>query len=203
MTTTSEAALEYHRAGIQVLPLPIGSKAPAPGQSWKSYTQHPQTEAEVRELFREPRNVAWIAGGASRNLVVFDFDARGGYLRALANERFRRIVERTSVSRTGGDLPHVAIRTPVPCRTRKVADFSLDVRGEGAYTVEPYSLHKSGQLYIWPEGFRPPLELEDLSDFPFPWLSPYQAPPETPEDNIPPARLPGRSGVSADALWRS
>lgn len=174
---TSEAALEYHRAGIQVLPLPYGSKAPAAGESWKAYTSKIQTEADVRELFPESelRNVAWIAGTVSGNLAIADFDARWGIQKAVDVARFRRFMESTSVSRTGSGLMHVAFRTPFPCRTRKVRDFAVDIRGEGSYSLEPFSLHPdSRQFYLWEDGFRPPLQLADAADFPFPeWLLPY------------------------------
>jgi hypothetical protein len=174
---TSEAVIEYNRVGIQLLPLPYGSKAPTAGESWKAYTRKIQTEQEVRELFPDgrERNVAWIAGTVSGNLAIADFDARWGIQKAVEVERFRRFMERTSVSRTGSGKLHVAFRTPFPCKTHKVPDFAAEIRGEGAYSVEPFSLHPdTRQPYLWEEEFRPPLQIADPADFPFPsWLLPY------------------------------
>lgn len=158
-----ETARRYRAEGLQSFALPSGSKRPA--GPWKAFTEKPNTEAQLVELFSADSNIAVVAGAISGNLAILDFDSMSAF------ERYRRdlipILNIAPVSRTGRGV-HIWIRTPFTPRTSKPA-HDIDVKGQGGYIVAPRSLHPSGVQYeFWDPFTAPPLI--DPAAIPFPIL---------------------------------
>ncbi len=168
-----QTAIKYREAGLQSFALPSGSKRPA--GPWKAFTEKPNTEAQLIELFSTPSNIAVVAGAISGDLAILDFDSMAAF------ERHRRdltpILNIAPVSRTGRGV-HVWIRVPFTPRTSKPAP-DIDVKGQGGYIVAPNSLHPSGVQYeFWDPFTAPPLIDPAAIPFPIlPWI-----PEQTRED---------------------
>lgn len=171
-----QSALDYHKQKICILPLVLGQKVPKKGISWlNEYLSSPQTPEKIRIWFADDHNIGWIAGKESGNLVIIDFDSLSDYKKALQNERFAWIVNRTAVSRrVNGRGAHVALRIKdFPVRSRKIGN--IDIKGQNSYTLEPPSYLRNEQArfpYYWDQ-FNNVLEIP-FDDFPFPeWFTPY------------------------------
>ena len=82
-----DQALAYLRAGLAVLPADVPAKRPL--MDWKSRQTALPTETEVRDWFRGNVGYCIVAGTASGNLEMIDFDCQGlvfaewGYRRAV------------------------------------------------------------------------------------------------------------------------
>ena len=183
-----QTAIKYREAGLQSFALPSGSKRPA--GPWKAFTEKPNTEAQLVELFSADSNIAVVAGAISGNLAILDFDSMSAF------ERYRRdlipILNIAPVSRTGRGV-HVWIRTPFTPRTSKPWP-DIDIKGQSSYIVAPNSLHPSGVQYeFWDPFTAPPLV--DPGDLPFP-ISPWI--PEQTREKGPGRVLTEGQGVFVD-----
>jgi DNA-binding IscR family transcriptional regulator len=142
------AALQYHNLGLNVIPIKKGGKEPL--VQYSQYTYRRQTENDIYSLFPDENlNVGIITGDCSRNLFILDFDSEAGYQTVLHNERFRRIVEHTTVVTSGRESGgrHILLRAHVPVRSTNNKELDLDVKGVGGYCVAPPSLHPTGKRY--------------------------------------------------------
>lgn len=81
-----DRALAYLRAGLAVLPADVPAKRPL--LDWKSRQTALPTEAEVRDWFRANVGYCIVAGAASGNLEMIDFDCQG-----LVFEEWKSAVE--------------------------------------------------------------------------------------------------------------
>ena len=68
-----DSAREYHRQGLQVIPLAEREKIPL--VSWKEYQFKRQSETDLLTLFPDDkRNIGIIGGAISDNFFCLDFD---------------------------------------------------------------------------------------------------------------------------------
>lgn len=76
VTTCLEVASSYGRAELCVLPANLADKHPDVG-SWKQYQLRFPTDDELRRWFKRDRPMCLVAGAASNNLEMIDFDCAG------------------------------------------------------------------------------------------------------------------------------
>ena len=79
--TESSAVLEYarsyHQAGLTVLPIAEGAKAPPPGFRKAEFLEKPQRAEDLPAIFaKNGLNIGVYGGAVSHNLVVLDIDSR-------------------------------------------------------------------------------------------------------------------------------
>lgn len=81
MTTTSilDAALEWHRRGVCVIPAKPGKR---PGLPWTEYQTRTSTEEEIRAWFGRDRYDGFgvVCGAVSGNLEMIEFEGRARHL---------------------------------------------------------------------------------------------------------------------------
>lgn len=85
------SALEYHQAGLQVVPvLQMEDKSIRFRGSWKKWQTQKQTEQEVKDLFAEP---CWgLAIVCTDGMEVIDIDVKHDPQRTIANQYFDEVV---------------------------------------------------------------------------------------------------------------
>jgi hypothetical protein len=137
----AEAALEYRARGMWVTP--TDGKAPIL-DDWPNLRLD---EDGIRRSFGPDHNVGVILGASG--LADLDFDDRAAVeaYRALAPAE---LVDTAEFEHAG--RPHLIVRSEgVQTRKFKRADGSmlLELRGEGAQTVFPPSIHPDGLTYVW------------------------------------------------------
>lgn len=74
--TTGDSALAYRQAALCVLPANLADKRPDAG-NWKQYQNRLPTDEELRRWFKRDRPMCLVAGPASDNLEMIDFDCGG------------------------------------------------------------------------------------------------------------------------------
>lgn len=142
---TRDAALDYRSGlGWALLPIRAGSKEPNAlalecvygHTGWKHLTGTPATEDDIRRWFEaDPStNVAVLTGKPSGGLVIADYDR--GVPPAIGTP---------TVATSRG--VHVYTIASEPVATTKTT-FG-EIRGDGSYTLLPYSTHPSGERYEW------------------------------------------------------
>jgi hypothetical protein len=163
-----EAARQYIRSGLSVLPIRAdGSKAPAIGE-WKSYQSRRPTGYEINEWFdgRQNNGIAIVSGAVSGNLEVLDFDEDAEQLFSIWQEMVEAecpgLIERLPKVATPNKGFHLRYRSSVIEGNRKVAlrlkevpegtqgarkidgkyhkvETLIETRGEGGYAIAPPS----------------------------------------------------------------
>jgi len=121
-----------------------------PKIAWKEYQTRLPTKEEVTQWFSEDPtpNVAIVTGGLSK-IVAFDVDSEEGQRYADDEGGFPDTVK----VKTGKGV-HIYMKHPGFHAANQVdTDIGLDVRGDGGYLVAPPSIHGSGRIYQWDEGF--------------------------------------------------
>ena len=143
-----EYALRYHRRRWWVTP--TSGKAPVLGD-WPN--RH-LDEDGIREHFRPGLGIGVILGRSG--LADLDFDD----IKAV---RAYGIIAPPELGGAAvfkhGDRPHIIVKAQdVETRRFKRADGStlLEIRGDGAQTVFPPSVHRDGQPYVWLNDCDPP-----------------------------------------------
>lgn len=137
-----EAANEYIKIGLSIVPLKAGSKIPF--VQWKDYQKRLPSQQDLDEWFHDhpERNIGIVCGEVSNNLVVLDFDDE-----EVGQQWMRKHVylcRETWIVKTNQGY-HVYFRIPEPPST-----FSFEggeVKGAGGYVVAPPSIHQSGKKY--------------------------------------------------------
>lgn len=161
-----EAADEYTRMGLAVVPLPQGEKRPA--IRWKAYQAAGPTPDEVNGWWRERpyAGMAVVLGPVSGVLAV-DVDGPDAH----AELEWRLGAEPVAPKvLTGSGKPyryHLLFRHPadVPTRARVTPWHpQLEFRGLGGLSVLPPSVHPSGRRYRWANGRS--LDEVELPDLP-------------------------------------
>jgi putative DNA primase/helicase len=155
-----DAALEYAREGLAVLPLhsPRGGGCSC-RRPCTNVGKHPRTKHGLNDATTDPdvirrwwktwpdANVA-IRTGAVSKLAVLDVDPRHGGVDSL---RALGPLPETALSETGGGGYHIAFSHPgghVKTTANSLGP-GLDIRADGGYIVAPPSLHASGKRYAW------------------------------------------------------
>src|SRR5690349_20024290 len=102
-----EAALNFHRAGLCIIPL--RGKHPAV-EEWKQYQSAQATEQDIENWHKRGllTNIGVVCGAVSDNTVVIDFDGPGGYPAFAAT--FPHLADTFTVATGGGIGKHVYLR---------------------------------------------------------------------------------------------
>ena len=134
----------YHSQGVQLIPLTKGKKAD--GQAWKQYTERPQTQKDIQELFgNERKNIALLSGNYSQNMVTLDFDKKQGLSYAFRNIKFFTDIASRTLSTATPRGAHLAIRTSEPIDNGKFQHG--DIIAQNKYALYPNAIHPNGETY--------------------------------------------------------
>jgi P4 family phage/plasmid primase-like protien len=145
---TMQAATQYMRAGVCVIPIPVGRKSPA-RSGWQNERW---TLADVSELWSGGEGVGALWGVPSGGLVDLDLDWSEARIAA------DHILPRTrTFGRPGAPESHrvyrVTDKIPKSKKYKLPGDGSgrcvLEVLSTGAQSLLPPSLHESGELRMW------------------------------------------------------
>ncbi|MGO9596496.1 MAG: bifunctional DNA primase/polymerase [Isosphaeraceae bacterium] len=144
-----QAALEYTRLGLRVIPLHDRRKEPR----LKKWTKKATTDASlVRDWFERwsGSNLGIVSG---KGLVVLDVDPKNGGTESLAQLiATHGPMPLTPEARTGSGGTHYFFSVDQGIAVANRAGFQpgLDIRGDGGYVVAPPSVHPStGAEYEW------------------------------------------------------
>ena len=183
--TFSESALEYARAGYQVLPIwwsADGECACPKGAACGAHAgKHPLTEHGKDEATTDGRLIAsWGARWPHANValrppvgvVVVDVDVRNsGATELLALTEEHGPLDATWAARTGGGGLHCWYRYGGPLKS--TLRPGIDLKGNKGYVIVEPSLHRSGYRYRW---------VNDLPVAPMPmWMRTLLAPVARPQ----------------------
>jgi hypothetical protein len=137
-----EAAMNYHRLGWCIIPIPQGKKAAR--IRWKQYQAKRPTGEQVRKWFAgNNRNIAVVLGGVSGGLACRDFDTEQAY-QQWAGEH-RDLADKLPTVKTARGY-HVYFLADVD----GIRDFDNgELRGGGGYCLLPPSVHPDGVIYEW------------------------------------------------------
>ncbi|AVH21177.1 DNA primase [Nocardia cyriacigeorgica] len=161
--TLGAHALEYARAGLEVLPLRAQQKIPLTAHGLKDATA--DAEQVVAWWRRWPNANIGIRPPAG--VVVVDIDPRGGGDTNFAELVGDRGMPETWTAVTGSGGLHIWLRQPGPLRGKLCA--GVDLKSRGGYLVVPPSLHPNGATYEW-------INAAPIAYAPR-WLRPMLAPP--------------------------
>lgn len=157
-------ALEYHKLGWSIIPIPYRKKKPPALKSWKPYQVKRAGEDTIRKwISNEPKNIAVVFGKASGGLACRDFDSEQSYHNwAKEHPELAAILPTVRTSRGY----HVYFKSYV--EAIKTFDDG-EYRGKG-YCLLPPSIHPSNAVYQWvikPNGEIPKLTLQQfgIDDF--------------------------------------
>ena len=161
----------YRDLSIQVVPAIRPSehkswKRPAL-QKWRSFESEIASDQTFEEWYGEGgehikrNNMGLITGACSAGVFVIDLDlhktadAQAWWYEMLDLQQKAGELE-TAEQITGGGGIQLFFRAPlgwVPptCKT----PIGVDIRGQGGFAMMPPSMHQSGQLYRWKQGFEP------------------------------------------------
>jgi replicative DNA helicase len=179
--TNKEIALSYLRKGWAVIPIKSPSmvnsnmdqkefirQCKIPLISWKEFQDRLPTIQEVAEWFDKwPDANIGIVTGKKSNLVVFDLDSDGAVEYADNQGGFPETVK----VKTGKGY-HVYLQYP-DFEVRgsvKQQGLDIDIRADGGYVVAPPSIHGSGNVYEWENGY----SIHEIDPAPCePWMIDY------------------------------
>lgn len=142
---TLDAAHQYHRAGLAVLPVPRGEKAPRL-KHWQDFRiRH---EAELPRWFGTEPNVGILMGEPS-GIVDIDLDVPEAIELAPRYLPVTRTFGRASKPRS-----HWIYMVDSVFRTSQFRDpttqaMLVELRGTGGQTVFPPSVHPSAEVIAW------------------------------------------------------
>lgn len=174
--TVLDYALDYHRIGWCVIPVPYGKKAAQ--IRWRKYQKNRPDKAQLKKWFASNnRNIAVIVGEVSNGLACRDFDTMTEY--ELWAEKHPEFAKTLSTVRTARGR-HVYFRQKQVEGIKTLSEGEL--RCSRCYCLLPPSLHPEGSSYQWlipPNG-----ELLELSlkDFDITNFTEEREEPEEPED---------------------
>ena len=143
-----EYALEYHRLGWCIIPIPYGTKKAR--IKWAKYQTSRPDEKQLLKWFTNGRqNLAVVLGEVSGGLTCRDFDTVGVYESWKASHPDLAAILPTI--RTGKGY-HVYFLASV--RGRKDikgnnGEHLGELRGSGHYCMLPPSIHPNGSVYEW------------------------------------------------------
>jgi len=138
-----QAALEYERHGLGVIPLRPRDKRPLLS-SWREFQERRATPDEIRSWVEQwpEMNLGLVTGHVS-GVVVVDIDGPEGAAWAEAN------LDKVAIQTTGKDYGfHIFFRqNGVPVKNAVRITPEVDVRGDGGYIVIAPSIHPNGKQY--------------------------------------------------------
>lgn len=144
-----DAALQYLRAGLAVLPARLSEKRPALA-GWKAYQQRLPSETEVSAWFANSHDAMCIVtGGVSGNLEMLDFDQGGELFDAWAkivSEDAPGLIEKLCIESTQSGGWHVIYRSDAPvCGNLHLAQRAVEVNSGEQVTIggKPYKPRRS------------------------------------------------------------
>ncbi len=133
MSSVRDTALSYAHAGLCVLPAHAAEKRPAVA-SWKEYQQRRPTEQEIDDWFKADRPLCILAGAASGNLEMLDFDCAGerfAWWRELVEARSPGLTRKLVLERSPSGGWHVVYRCQSSvCGNIKLAERAVVVAGD-------------------------------------------------------------------------
>lgn len=157
-----EIARSYVGQGLSVIPVKAdGSKAPKLA-GWREYATRRATDAELVEWFgsRLPVGLGLVCGAASGNLVVLDFEHKGGACvfgewRGGLDSNLAVHLTTCPIVRTPSGGRHIWVRLPAVVEGGRFARYAngktkIEVRGEGHQVLVPgcpATCHATGQTY--------------------------------------------------------
>lgn len=160
MANLLKKAIDYHKQGWAVIPIPYKKKAAR--VTWKKYQKTPPTEECIRNWFiKGNANIAVLCGAVSSGLTIIDFDDEEVYKSWKQNNP--ELARRLPTVKTFRGY-HVYCRTTVT-KTKKFKGG--DIKSSG-YVLLPPSIHPSGDTYRWLKrlnGELPLLELDEIGLF--------------------------------------
>ena len=143
LSNTYVYATKYLRMGLSVIPLLQRDKKPA--IAWRVYQGRLPNERKLQEWFRKgDAGVGIVCGRVSGGFTVLDFDSKDSFKKFFP--KWTELLNATPVVETSRGL-HVWLRSNKPCRSFKIPELQLDVKGEGGFVVAPPSIHPSGRVY--------------------------------------------------------
>lgn len=142
-------ALDYHDAGLAVIPLWRKSKRPL--VAWSEFQTTPPDRDTVTTWARRWPGCNWavILGPPSAGLIALDFDDAASYARWAAAWPDVAQAAPTAATRRGA---HVYLVGPAGQRTASMENYAGEVKGAGGYVLLPPSIHPSGAVYQWRHG---------------------------------------------------
>jgi hypothetical protein len=163
--TLLEWALEYHRAGINVVKAYYKGKCPPKGAEWQRYETERVSQQQLHEWFGPSAsygNISAVTGPISGGLTVIDFDSVSLY-KAWAKKHPKWAKTLPTVK--SGRGYHVYCRSNLNKDDTSTYD-GIDIKAKGLVLLPP-SAHKSGSRYQWVIPL--PQHVDQL-----PLLDPYQ-----------------------------
>lgn len=135
-------ALEYHRRGWCIIPVPYGKKAAR--IKWAKYQKSRPDEKQLAKWFGNgKRNIAVVLGPVSGDLVCRDFDTVQAYESWAA--AYPDLAQRLPTVRTARGY-HVYFQARID-GIKHLPDGEL--RAGGGYCLLPASVHPEGPVYQW------------------------------------------------------
>lgn len=164
MPSVSEA-VQYVEAGFAIFPVwgMIDGKCQCGDKACDRPGKHPITNRGVMDATTNVRQIrVWwgrheganigLATGELSGVIVLDVDGPEG-LQSLAD---KQMVSTPAVA-TGKGVHHYFRHPGFPVKNSvRTLGKGLDVRGDGGYVIAPPSVHASGNVYTWSEGFPAP-----------------------------------------------
>jgi hypothetical protein len=146
--TILDWALEYHKLGLCVIPVPHGKKAAR--IRWGKYQGVRTDESQLRKWFaNNNRNIAVVLGPVSDDLACRDFDTMAEY--DLWAKEYPDLAKRLPTVKTGNGM-HVYFQADAKGR-KDIEDANGghlgELRGSGHYCLLPPSVHPDGPTYQW------------------------------------------------------
>ena len=152
MSTTSSSAVDLYARQLGWSVIPVNSDSKQPLVPWKKFSERRPTDDELRgwpERFKNA-GIAVITGPVS-GLVVLDCDGKSGLTEAVE----RGLPKTPMVSTPSGGM-HAYFKWPKELKpfrnsTKLGESKKLDVRGDSAYVLAPWSKRSDGRRYTWLE----------------------------------------------------
>jgi hypothetical protein len=145
--TNLDWALEYHRAGINVVKAYYKGKHPAKGEEWEPYQAERVSEEQLNEWFGADAshgNISVVTGPISGGLTVIDFDDVKIY--QAWGRKYPELKDSLPTTKSGRGY-HVFIRSEL--NKDDTSTFTgIDIKAKGLVSLPP-STHKSGTRYEW------------------------------------------------------
>jgi hypothetical protein len=140
--TALDYALNYHRFGWCVIPVPYGKKAAR--IRWRKYQKSRPDENQLRKWFAtNSRNIAVIVGEVSNGLTCRDFDTMAEYEKWSAS--YPDLAKILPTVQTANGF-HIYFEGHIES-VKHISNGEL--RGSGGYCLLPPSVHPDGAIYQW------------------------------------------------------
>lgn len=165
--STLDAACDYVRRGLAVVPVPRGEKAPR----IPNWPELRLSETDIPKYFGAGENIGLILGKPSGDLVDVDLDspeaivAADFFLPATALVHGRRTKPRSHhFFRVSSPVRYAKFTDPLLKESDPTHATLVELRQDGHQTIVPPSLHPSDELYCWHEDGEPArVEADSLS----------------------------------------